>query len=547
MWYQAMMNMKMARSPSATSTWRSETVCFVGLPSSPFMINQARREIKRLFPKTRPARAGAPPRTAPPQFSFRAPRFLLAPDVEMDYNNSEIHAKQRAHRNRGSGGSHLEIRRNVGEGRMEKARTQSSANAAGRASRASGGSRPANASGTAKTTRAGGAGSSRRATPSGAAKTARAGGAGSSRRATPSGAAKTARAGGAGSNRRPTRSGASKRRGPQKRRKALRLSPRDVRLWLLAGALIVAIALIVILVCARTGAPQADAVATPAPTAAATEEAAAATPETGSDIESDVGSADAAGALSATTAADGTVITPRMAELIDKFQVLDNLANTAQPLGVPECARVSDSYFDDALFVGDSVTLKLQKYVLYARQHSDPNLLGQARFLAAQSFSARNALMQISDTSIHPVIGGVKMTLEDAIAQLAPKKLYLMLGMNDVGVSGADGALANMGNLLARIKQKNPDLQIFVESATPRLAGSHPTTRQLFGFDLLLYEAILTLNDPSIHFIDVAYAMRDEQGLLIREYCDDPNGMAIHFTNEGCRHWIDFLYTHALV
>jgi hypothetical protein len=45
----------------------------------------------------------------------------------------------------------------------------------------------------------------------------------------------------------------------------------------------------------------------------------------------------------------------------------------------------------------------------------------------------------------------------------------------------------------------------------------------------------------------VAYAMRNKYGNLTSKYCSDPQSMAIHFTDEGCKKWIQFLYTHALV
>ena len=232
--------------------------------------------------------------------------------------------------------------------------------------------------------------------------------------------------------------------------------------------------------------------------------------------------------------------------MVPTYEMRTNYPNTIDPLGLPESGRVDDSYFDDALFVGDSVTLKLRQYALNARKNGEPTLLGQANFLAAQSFSARNALREVSETSIHPVIGGVKMTLEEAVAISGAKKLYIMLGMNDVGVVGAEKSVQNMLELLRRIQEKNPGIRIFVESATPRLSGTEPTTGQLFEYDVKLYDAILALNDPNICYVDVAYVMRDEQGKLRAEFCGDPGGMAIHFTNEGCRQWIDYLYTHAL-
>ena len=49
----------------------------------------------------------------------------------------------------------------------------------------------------------------------------------------------------------------------------------------------------------------------------------------------------------------------------------------AQPGEVPASAAVEDSYFDDAVFIGDSVSLKLKNYVIEKRQ-TTADFLGKA-------------------------------------------------------------------------------------------------------------------------------------------------------------------------
>ena len=45
-------------------------------------------------------------------------------------------------------------------------------------------------------------------------------------------------------------------------------------------------------------------------------------------------------------------------------------------------------------------------------------------------------------------------------------------------------------------------------------------------------------------YLDVASVMKDDEGNLKREYCSDPDNMGVHFTDEGCKVWIDYLRTH---
>ena len=228
-----------------------------------------------------------------------------------------------------------------------------------------------------------------------------------------------------------------------------------------------------------------------------------------------------------------------------QWKVLDGIPQTDQPLGLRKSAWVLDSYFDDTIFVGDSVTQKLQQYVTDKRKTGDSTLLGNARFIAVQSLGTHTALADISEKSLHPTVRGTKMTIENALATLGAKKVYIMLGMNDVAVSGMDASVSNMLKFLQRIQSKVPGIEIFVQSATPRLSGSQPTTEQLFEYNLRVYDELLKLNDSRIHFVDVAYVMRDDAGRLYEDYCSDKTGMALHFTNAGCEKWVEYLYTHA--
>ena len=231
--------------------------------------------------------------------------------------------------------------------------------------------------------------------------------------------------------------------------------------------------------------------------------------------------------------------------MVNSWKVLDGIPQTDQALGLRESQWAEDSYFNDTIFIGDSVTQKLQQYVTERRKTGDSNLLGNARFIAVQSLGTHTALANISEKSLHPTVRGTKMTIENALATLNAQKAYIMLGMNDVAVSGMETSVSNMLKFLQRIQSKVPNIEIFVQSATPRLSGSQPTTEQLFDYNLRVYEEILKLNDPKIHFVDVAYVMRDDTGKLYEDYCSDKTGMALHFTNAGCEKWVEYLYTHA--
>ena len=232
----------------------------------------------------------------------------------------------------------------------------------------------------------------------------------------------------------------------------------------------------------------------------------------------------------------------------DGYQVLSGVPNTDRALGLPETAMVDDSYFNNSVFIGDSVTLKLNYFVRETRQ-SYSTLLGNAQFLTAGSLGSGNALAPVTNESLHPSFQGKKMLLEDAVAAMGAQKVFIMLGMNDIAVYGTEQSAQNMIQLISRIKAKSPNVQIFVQSATPRLKGDYNklNNNALFDYDLKLYEYCQTMADSGVYFLDIAYIMRDAEGNLPADYCSDPDDQALHFTDIACKAWVQYLYTHALV
>lgn len=227
-----------------------------------------------------------------------------------------------------------------------------------------------------------------------------------------------------------------------------------------------------------------------------------------------------------------------------EYSVVDGTMQTDRALGLPEGKAVDDSFFNDTCFVGDSVTLGLRQYVTKMRKSGQPHLLGNAIFLCTGSFRIQDTLGPVTKTSKHPTYKGKKMPLEDVLAKRQVKKVYLMLGLNDVAGVGPDKTVSNMGTLISRIQEKNPGIQIFIESVTPRMHGVEPATGTLFKYDLHLYEQLLKAKLENVFFVDVAYIMRTEKGYLRESYCSDPDGMAMHMTFDGCKAWIQYLYTH---
>ena len=208
---------------------------------------------------------------------------------------------------------------------------------------------------------------------------------------------------------------------------------------------------------------------------------------------------------------------------------------------VPKSERVSPHYFDDVVFIGDSISLGLTYY------EASNDVLGKAQFLTAGSLSATNALWPVSDKSVHPRYNGTKMKLEQSVPLTGAKKVYIMLGMNDINNVGIDKAFANFKTLCSNIHKAAPKTVFYIESVTPRAnLGSMNPTSGLTNANITRYNKMLAryANEQGWYFINVASVMFDSNGYLKREYCSDPSSMGMHFASKGCAAWVDYLYTH---
>ncbi len=208
---------------------------------------------------------------------------------------------------------------------------------------------------------------------------------------------------------------------------------------------------------------------------------------------------------------------------------------------VGECAPVDASYFDNAAFVGDSVSLKLSYYA------AATGALGNAQFFTAGSLGSANSLWEVSEESVHPSYQGTKMLVEDCIANSGAEVVYIMLGMNDIGLYGIDDSVKNYKTLVDRILEKSPNVQIVVQSMTPMTDTSEILGESLNNENIKVYNEKLKelCTQQSWAFVDVASVMYDADGVnLNRDFCSDPDGLGVHFTEAGCDKWVEYLCTH---
>lgn len=244
-----------------------------------------------------------------------------------------------------------------------------------------------------------------------------------------------------------------------------------------------------------------------------------------------------------TTEATSEEVTETQEETTEKAE--EASASEESPVTY-EYTQVDDSYFNDAVFIGDSISYGFELYVTEKHANGE-TVLGEAQFLTSGSLSYGNSLWDVSDESVHPTYNGEKMKLEDAIAQIKPGKIFILLGTNDVALYGVEQTIANADTEISRMLEASPGAEIFIMSTTPKYSPAESNVDGALNnadIDALNVAMRQFAVEKGYNFMNIAPLFKDETGGLAADYCSDKEGMGIHFTSAAYDIWLDFLYSY---
>ncbi len=200
----------------------------------------------------------------------------------------------------------------------------------------------------------------------------------------------------------------------------------------------------------------------------------------------------------------------------------------------PGCGQVDLSYFSDAAFLGDSLTVGFSDYSI--------NLGGA--LICGYTGVGPDAI--VNRSAVKSSVRGQEVAL-DVLAAARPKKLYILLGTNTLTTLGAaDRFLAYYGQMLDLLRQAlGDDCVIYVQSippVRPEAAAEKPG---------LASDVLRSVNEQLAQlaaqkgcvYLDLWEAMADGEGNL-KEVLAAPDG--IHFSaGNGYGAWVTYLRNHA--
>ena len=208
------------------------------------------------------------------------------------------------------------------------------------------------------------------------------------------------------------------------------------------------------------------------------------------------------------------------------------------PAPTEPVSAVEASWFDDAVFLGDSVTLKLSEYCM----DNPEETLSDAKFFCAGSLGYNNALWDLDqEDAVHPYYEGENYQSKDCAAVTGAKKVFIMLGMNDIGLYGIDGAMEAAQTLISDIREASPGVDIYIQSVTPIMAGKEGEDLNNLYIRQFNGELEIFCEESGYKYLDIYDQLADEGGYLPLEYCSDPEAQGKHFTDTACDIWIQYL------
>lgn len=197
---------------------------------------------------------------------------------------------------------------------------------------------------------------------------------------------------------------------------------------------------------------------------------------------------------------------------------------------VPESEAVEDTYFEDAVFLGDSRT---EGFRLYSGLKTGTYLCGVGATVES-----------VFTKKVWPAEGKEKVPLLDALAETGCGKVYLMLGINELGWSKEETFHDQYAKVIDRIREDHPDAEIILQTILPVSAKQDAKGSYVSNERIGVYNGVIRAlaEEKDCALVDVAEALAGEDGCLPQNLNFD----GVHLNPAGCRIWLEYLRTHSV-
>ena len=198
----------------------------------------------------------------------------------------------------------------------------------------------------------------------------------------------------------------------------------------------------------------------------------------------------------------------------------------------PETAAVDDSWFDDVVFMGDSRTDGLRLY----------GGIPGADFIESTGITVFDV-----GTKESVRIDGQKYTMMGALGLKQYGKVYVMLGVNELGYFNDQAFADAYSQMVDDIRAIQPNAVIYLQnlvSVNPEKCKANNQPYYVTNEKIAVYNDIIADIAEEKHavLVDVNAALVDETGILPGSGTTD----GVHFTKDYYVKWYDYLKIHTV-
>ena len=201
-------------------------------------------------------------------------------------------------------------------------------------------------------------------------------------------------------------------------------------------------------------------------------------------------------------------------------------AENVNPL--PERDAKSADYFDDCIFVGDSITVGLSTY----------QFVPATRVYATIGLNITRVMTETVATEYG------KIPILEGIEQAQPKYVYVMLGSNGIAWLSNETMLKQYHEFTSAVQEVSPDTEIVVMSIPPVTAGRENASESpIQNSDINTYnsELLKMANEYGYHYLDINTALKGNDGKLPEA---DASKDGMHFNKATYEVLVDYLLRH---
>ncbi len=197
---------------------------------------------------------------------------------------------------------------------------------------------------------------------------------------------------------------------------------------------------------------------------------------------------------------------------------------------VPESAACEDAYFDDSLFIGNSITDGIAHYGI----------------IKNAAVWASNGLM-VDEALVKPVVktsNGRKITIPQALETRQFGKIYIMLGLNELGWNSTKSFTEHYGRLINLLRKTQPNAVIYAQGILPVSAERSANDAVFTNDRVALFNQLIAsvCAEKQVYYVDAGKGVADQTGCMPADATPD----GIHMNKATYFKWYDYLKTHTI-